>query len=58
MRVMLLGFFLTMPNAITFTILIAGELLIQTQVRLEEDFLTRTHGNLYLAYQKQVRRWV
>ncbi len=58
MRAMLLGLFLTMPNAITFTILIAGELLVQIQVRLEEEFLTRTHGNSYIAYQKQVRRWI
>lgn len=58
MRVMLLGLFLAMPNAITFTILIAGELLVQIQVRLEEEFLTRTHGNSYIAYQKQVRRWI
>ncbi len=58
MRVMLLGLFLTMPNAITFTILIVGELLVQIQVRLEEEFLTRTHGNSYIAYQKQVRRWI
>jgi protein-S-isoprenylcysteine O-methyltransferase Ste14 len=58
MRVMLLGFFLSMPNAITLTIFVAGEFLIQIQVRLEEDFLTRTHGNSYLAYQKQVRRWI
>jgi protein-S-isoprenylcysteine O-methyltransferase Ste14 len=57
MRVML-WVFLTMPNAITFAILVAGEFLIQIQVRLEEDFLTRTHGKSYLAYQKQVRRWI
>ena len=58
MRVMLLGLFLTLPSAITFTIFVAGELLIQIQVRLEEEFLTRTHGENYLAYQKQVRRWI
>ncbi len=58
MRVMLLGFFMTIPNAITFTILVTGEILVQTQVRLEEDFLTRTHGDTYRAYQKQVRRWM
>jgi protein-S-isoprenylcysteine O-methyltransferase Ste14 len=58
MRVMLLGIFLVIPNAITLVILIAGELLIQIQVRLEEEFLTRTHGASYIAYQKQVRRWV
>ena len=58
MRVMLLGFFLAIPNAATLVILISGELLVQTQVRLEEEFLTRTHGQSYLAYQKQVRRWI
>jgi protein-S-isoprenylcysteine O-methyltransferase Ste14 len=58
MRIMLLGIFLVIPNAITLIILIAGELLIQIQVRLEEEFLTRTHGAAYLTYQKQVRRWI
>lgn len=58
MRVMLLGFFLALPNTVTFTILVAGEFLIQIQVRLEEDFLTRTHGESYLTYQKQVSRWI
>ena len=58
MRIMLLGLFLIIPNAATLVVLISGELLIQTQVRLEEDFLTRTHGESYLAYQKQVRRWI
>jgi len=58
MRIMLLGLFLIIPNAVTLVILITGELLIQIQVRLEEEFLTRTHGESYLAYQKQVRRWI
>lgn len=58
MRVMLLGLFLVLPNAATLVILFVGDLLIQIQVRLEEEFLTRTHGQLYLAYQKQVRRWI
>jgi protein-S-isoprenylcysteine O-methyltransferase Ste14 len=58
MRIMLLGIFLVIPNAITLVILIAGELLIQIQVRLEEEFLTRTHGASYIEYQKKVRRWI
>ena len=58
MRVLLLGIFLVLPNAATCTILITGELLIQIQVRLEEDFLTRMHGDSYRAYQKQVHRWI
>lgn len=58
MRVMLLGLFLVIPNAASLAIMIAGDLLIQIQVRLEEEFLTRMHGETYLAYQKQVRRWI
>ena len=58
MRVMLLGLFLVLPSAATLVILFVGDLLIQIQVRLEEEFLTRTHGKTYLAYQKQVRRWI
>lgn len=55
---MLLGLFLILPNAVMLAIWIAGEILIQIQVGLEEEYLTRTHGSSYLAYQKQVRRWV
>ena len=58
MRVMLLGLFLVLPSAATLVILFVGDLLIQIQVRLEEEFLTRTHGKAYLAYRKQVRRWI
>lgn len=57
MRVMLLGLFLVLPNAASLVVLIAGDLLIQIQVRLEEEFLTRTHGQAYLEYKTKVRRW-
>ena len=58
MRIMLFGLFLILPSAVMLLIWIAGDMLIQIQVRLEEEFLTRTHGESYLAYQKQVRRWI
>lgn len=58
MRIMLIGLFLILPNAVMMTILVAGEILIQIQVRLEEDYLTRIHGDSYRAYQGQVRRWI
>lgn len=58
MRIMLLGLFLVLPNAATLVTLFSGELLIQIQVRLEEEFLTRIHGEAYRAYRKQVRRWI
>lgn len=58
MRVSLAGLLLVLPNAVTLVILIAGELLIQMQVRLEEDHLRELHGDRYLAYCKKVRRWL
>jgi protein-S-isoprenylcysteine O-methyltransferase Ste14 len=54
----LLGLFLTTPNALTFLFLILGYVLIQIQIRLEEDFLTQEHGQMYLEYRKSVRRLV
>jgi len=58
MIVTLIGFFLTIPNALTLLFLSLGFVLIQIQVRLEEEFLTRTQGEGYYEYQRQVRRWL
>ena len=58
MRIMLLGLFLILPSAVSLAALVAGDLLIQIQVRLEEEFLVRTHGQTYLDYKNQVRRWL
>ncbi|MCL4703688.1 isoprenylcysteine carboxylmethyltransferase family protein [bacterium] len=58
MRVTLLGFFIILPNAITFATLLLGEALMQIQVRLEEEFLRKTHGEKYQKYCQQTRRWL
>jgi protein-S-isoprenylcysteine O-methyltransferase Ste14 len=58
MRLMLVGMFLILPSAAMLVMLVAGELLIQIQVRLEEEFLTRVHGESYLSYKQQVHRWI
>ncbi|WP_022802545.1 methyltransferase family protein [Deinococcus ficus] len=58
MRVNLLGLFLVLPNAVTLGKLIAGELLMQVQVRLEEAHLQAVHGDAYADYRRQVRRWL
>jgi len=58
MRLMLLGLFLILPNTVMLAILLVGEVLTQIQVRLEEEFLRRAHGESYLDYQRQVRRWI
>lgn len=52
----LAGFFLLLPNAITFAIAVAGYILIQVQIRLEEEFLAAQHGNAYLVYKSTVKR--
>ena len=54
----LLGLFLVTPNALTALFLIVCYLLIQIQIRLEEEFLTKTHGQKYLDYKQKVRRFI
>ena len=52
------GLFLTTPNALTIIFLILGYVLIQIQIRLEEEFLTNQHGQNYLTYKQKVRRLI
>lgn len=58
MRITLLGLFLVLPNAVMLAILVAGDVIIQIQVRLEEEYLAHMHGADYAAYRKQTRRWL
>jgi protein-S-isoprenylcysteine O-methyltransferase Ste14 len=46
----LLGLFLVIPNAFTFLVLITGFISVQIQVRLEEEFLLKSHGEAYKTY--------
>ncbi|PST43445.1 isoprenylcysteine carboxylmethyltransferase family protein [Riemerella anatipestifer] len=54
----LIGLFLTTPNALTGLFLILGYVLIQIQIRLEEEFLTNQHGQKYAFYKQKVRRLI
>lgn len=58
MRVSLLAMFLLIPNAITLVVLVLGDVLLQIQVRLEEEHLVNLHGEAYENYRGQVRRWI
>jgi len=58
MRVALAGFFLVLPNAFTLVALVLGNVLLQIQVRLEEQHLVGLHGADYDDYKKEVRRWI
>lgn len=53
----LLGLFLVIPNAVTFMVFITGFIVVQIQVRLEEDFLLKTHDEDYKTYCSQTKRW-
>lgn len=56
MQTALLGLFMLLPNALTLLCMIAGYLLIQIQIRLEEEALLRQHGAAYENYKTRVRR--
>jgi protein-S-isoprenylcysteine O-methyltransferase Ste14 len=54
----LFGLFLVIPNIITFMVLITGYIVIQIQVRLEEEFLRKSHGFAYENYCLKTKRWI
>jgi len=58
MLLTLLGFLLLLPNALNLLALVLGYLLMQIQIRLEEEFLLRQYGEVYSHYQSKVRRWI
>jgi protein-S-isoprenylcysteine O-methyltransferase Ste14 len=58
MRLMLIGLFLVIPNAVTLAIWLLGDCLMQIQVRLEEEHLARLHGESYARYRHRVKRWI
>ena len=58
MMITLLGLFLVIPNTLTLLTFVTGVVLIQIQVRLEEEFLGRVHGEEYAEYRRNVRRWL
>ena len=58
MAVTLLGLFLIIPNVVTLITLLLGVILIGIQVRLEEEYLRRVHGDRYIEYRQSVRRWI
>lgn len=58
MRINLVGLLLVWPNAATLTAFLLGEVLMQVQVRLEEDHLGRMLGTEYEDYRRRAPRWV
>ena len=52
------GLLLIIPNAFTLLIVSLSTVSINTQIRLEEDFLEKSHGAEYADYCTNVRRWL
>ena len=52
------GFFLMMPSAMSFTMLVLYYVCLGIKIRLEETHLMKQHEGRYLEYQKKVRRWL
>lgn len=53
-----IGLFLVLPNAFTLLIVSLSTISINTQIRLEEEFLKREFGAKYENYLKKVSRWI
>jgi len=51
------GLFLVIPNAFILLIVSLSTVTINTQIRLEEAFLVKSHGKSYTDYCLKVRRW-
>ncbi len=53
-----LGLAMALPNALSLVIFAATVQAMSIQARLEEEHLSRVHGEPYLAYLKRTRRWI
>ncbi|MCG8421926.1 MAG: isoprenylcysteine carboxylmethyltransferase family protein [Proteobacteria bacterium] len=58
MGITLVGLFLVLPTAVTLAVMAVGHVLINIQVRLEENHLESMHQDAYRSYCRRVRRWV
>lgn len=54
----MIGIFLMAPNAVTLVLAVVAWITVSAQIRLEEDFLSRKHGDAYDTYRAQTRRWL
>lgn len=52
------GLFLVLPNAFTLLTIAISATSINTQIRLEEEFLIEGHGEQYTTYKRKVNRWL
>ena len=56
MIISVLGLFFIVPNALTFFLTITTYIIIQIQIRLEEEFLQKQHAQDYVNYKLKTKR--
>ena len=56
MIISVLGLFFIVPNALTFFLTLTTYIVIQIQIRLEEEFLQKQHTHDYLYYKLKAKR--
>ena len=56
MIISVLGLFFIVPNALTFFLTITTYIVIQIQIRLEEEFLQKQHAQEYVNYKLKTKR--
>jgi protein-S-isoprenylcysteine O-methyltransferase Ste14 len=58
MMLSLFSIFLVLPNILTFFVAFTGYIVIQIQIRLEEEFLLNEFGQKYAEYKNKTRRLI
>jgi protein-S-isoprenylcysteine O-methyltransferase Ste14 len=56
--IVFIGLFLVIPNALTAVLLVSSFIVMQVQIRLEEEFLLKKLGTEYKEYLGKVKRWL
>lgn len=52
-----IGYFLAIPNMITFCLVIITHLILIIRIRLEEEHMEKLHGETYADYKQKTPRW-
>ncbi|MEJ2006018.1 MAG: methyltransferase, partial [Cyclobacteriaceae bacterium] len=52
-----IGYFLVIPNMVTFCLMVITHLVVVIRVRLEEEHMQKLHGSAYSIYKTKTPRW-
>lgn len=53
-----IGFFMMMPNALSFGLTIVTYVALEVKIRCEEELMEERHGAFYKNYRSRIRRWI